>query len=95
MDEDSYIIIVTRGHRGDLKVLRQALKRPSAYIGMIGSRRKNRLLYDTLMEEGVTEDQIAQIHAPIGLDIGSETPEEIGISIAAEIIGVRAARNAE
>ena len=95
VDEDSYIIIVTRGHRGDLKVLRQALKRPSASIGMIGSRRKNRLLYDTLMEEGVTEDQIAQIHAPIGLDIGSETPEEIGISIAAEIIGVRAARNAE
>ena len=95
VDEDSYIIIVTRGHRGDLKVLRQALKRQSAYIGMIGSRRKNRLLYDTLMEEGVTEDQIAQIHSPIGLDIGSETPEEIGVSIAAEIIGVRAARNAE
>ena len=95
VDEDSYIIIVTRGHRGDLKVLRQALKRPSAYIGMIGSRRKNRLLYDTLMEEGVTEDHLALIHAPLCLDIGTETPEEIGISIAAEIIGVRAARNAE
>ncbi len=94
-DEDSYIIIVTRGHRGDLKVLRQALKRPSAYIGMIGSRRKNKLLYDTLMEEGVTEEQLAQLHAPIGLKIGSETPEEIGVSIAAEIISVRAARNAE
>lgn len=92
-DEDSYIIIVTRGHRGDLKVLRQALKRPFAYLGMIGSRRKNNLLYDVLREEGVTEEQIAQVHAPIGLSIGSETPEEIAISIVAEIISERAEKN--
>ena len=92
-DEDSYIIIVTRGHRGDLKVLRQAIRRPFAYLGMIGSRRKNQLLYDTLRQEGVTEEQIAQIHAPIGLDIGSETPEEIAISIVAEIISERAGKN--
>ena len=92
-DEDSYIIIVTRGHRGDLQVLRQALKRPFAYLGMIGSRRKNALLYDALREEGVTDEQIAQVHSPIGLSIGSETPEEIAISIVAEIIQVRAERN--
>lgn len=89
-DEDSYIIIVTRGHRGDLQVLREALKRPYAYLGMIGSRRKNQLLFDTLIEEGFTQEQIDTVHAPIGLDIKSETPEEIGVSIVAEIIQVRA-----
>lgn len=90
-DEDSYIIIVTRGHRGDLQVLRQALKRPYAYLGMIGSKRKNALLFDALRKEGVTEQQLATVHAPIGLSIGSETPEEIAISIVAEIIQERAA----
>ena len=94
-DEDSYLIIVTRGHRGDLTVLRQALAQPHAYIGMIGSNRKNRLLFDQLREEGVSEEALAEVHAPIGLDIGSETPEEIGVSIAAEIIQVRAARTPE
>lgn len=88
-DEDSYIIIVTRGHRGDLQVLRQALKKPHAYLGMIGSRRKNRLLYDTLLEEGFKEEDFEEIYSPIGLPIGSETPEEIAISIVAEIIQVR------
>lgn len=88
-DENSYIIIVTRGHGGDLEVLRNAIKQPSAYIGMIGSRRKNRLLYDKLMEEGVTEQQLASVHAPIGIDIGAETPEEIAISIAAQIVAHR------
>lgn len=92
-DEDSYIIIVTRGHRGDLQVLRQALKTPRAYLGMIGSRRKNRLLYDTLLEEGFKEEDFADVHAPIGLSIGSETPEEIAISIVAEIIQARAEQN--
>ena len=79
-DEDSYIIIVTRGHRGDLQVHSRALR------GMIGSRRKNRLLYDELLKEGVSQELIDRVHAPIGLDIGSETPEEIAISIVAEII---------
>ena len=90
IDEYSYIIIVTRGHRGDLTVLRQALTKTCAYIGMIGSRRKNQLLYDELRSEGVSEEDIARVHAPIGLEIGSETPEEIGVSIAAEMIQVRA-----
>ena len=94
-DEDSYLIIVTRGHKGDLTVLRQALEKPFAYLGMIGSRRKNELLFDTLREEGVAEEALAHVHAPIGLKIGSETPEEIGVSIAAEMIQVRAARTPE
>lgn len=92
-DEDSYIIIVTRGHRGDLQVLRQALTKPHAYLGMIGSRRKNRILYDALLEEGFKEEDFQEIYSPIGLDIGSETPEEIAISIVAEIIRVRSRLN--
>lgn len=89
-DDDSYIVIVTRGHRGDLKVLRNALRQPCAYIGMIGSKRKNRLLFDTLLEEGFTQEELDRVHAPIGIEIKSETPEEIGISITAEMIQVRA-----
>lgn len=95
VDESSYLIIVTRGHRGDLQVLRQALRKPCAYLGMIGSRRKNRLLYDTLLEEGFSEEQFARVHAPIGLSIGAETPEEIAVSIAAEIIQVRSQFDSE
>lgn len=90
VDEDSYIVIVTRGHRGDLQVLRQALKLPHAYIGMIGSRGKNAMLYEQLKKEGVTQEEIDAIYAPIGLSIKSETPEEIGVSITAEMIQVRA-----
>ena len=60
---------------------------------MIGSRRKNGLLYDALKQEGVTDEQLEQVHAPIGLEIGSETPEEIAISIVAEIISERARKN--
>lgn len=91
-DDDSYIVIVTRGHRGDLAVLRQALTKPNAYIGMIGSRRKNSLLYDELKKEGFTQEQLDCVHAPIGLEIKSETPEEIGVSIVAEMIEVRATK---
>lgn len=92
-DEDSFIIIVTRGHKGDLQVLRQALRKPHAYLGMIGSRRKNALLFEQLLSEGFTQEELDAVYAPIGLDIKSETPEEIGISIAAEIVKVRAELN--
>ncbi|MGX8773485.1 MAG: XdhC family protein [Bacillota bacterium] len=94
-DEDSFLIIVTRGHRGDLQVLRQALRRPHAYLGMIGSRRKNKLLQEQLLSEGFTQEELDAVYAPIGLDIRSETPEEISISIAAELIMVRAGLNEE
>ena len=92
-DEDSFLIIITRGHKGDLQVLRQALKKPHAYLGMIGSRRKNALLFEQLLEEGFTQEELDAVYAPIGLDIRSETPEEIGVSIVAEIINVRAELN--
>lgn len=88
-DENSYLVIVTRGHMGDLDVLREALKQKRAYLGMIGSRHKDKILYDKLKEEGVTQDQIDKVYAPIGEDIFAETPEEIGVSIAAEMIKVR------
>ena len=88
-DENSYIIIVTRGHKGDLQVLRGALKQKRAYLGMIGSRKKNRILFDKLLEEGVAQEQLDKVYAPIGEAIYAETPEEIGVSIAAEIIRVR------
>lgn len=85
-DEHSYIVIVTRGHSGDLDVLRDALKQKFAYLGMIGSRVKNKTLYDILLAEGVTQEELDRVHAPIGTQIFAETPEEIAISIAAEII---------
>ena len=92
-DEDSFLIIVTRGHRGDLQVLRQALRKPHAYLGMIGSRHKNSILYEQLLSEGFTQEELDKVHTPIGLSIKSETPEEIGVSIAAEMILVRAEHN--
>ncbi len=90
VDESSYLVIVTRGHIHDKTVLTQALRTPAKYIGMIGSRRKRNMIYDALLKEGFTKDDIGRVHAPIGLDIGAETPEEIAVSILAELIKVRA-----
>jgi xanthine dehydrogenase accessory factor len=89
VEPDSFIVIVTRGHLHDLTVLAQALKTRAGYIGMIGSRRKCGLIFDELRKEGFSEDDIRRVHAPIGLPIQAETPEEIGISIVAEMIQVR------
>jgi len=85
----TFIVIVTRGHAFDLQILRAALGSPAGYIGMIGSHKKRDLIYDTLHEEGVARARLAQVHAPIGLPIGAQTPEEIAVSIAAELIQVR------
>ncbi len=89
----SYIAIITRGHIQDLNVLRETLKRSDGYIGMIGSRRKREKIYQALMKEGVSEERLKKVHSPIGLDIGAETPEEIAVSIVAELIRVRASSN--
>ncbi len=77
-------VIVTRGHQADLRCLRAALHGAFSYIGMIGSRQKNQTVLDTLRGEGVSEGLLRQVHAPIGLPIGAQTPEEIAVSIAAE-----------
>ncbi|MBN2062532.1 MAG: XdhC family protein [Deltaproteobacteria bacterium] len=90
INESSYIVIVTRGHSHDKTVLAQALGTGAGYIGMIGSKRKIRIIYDKLVEEGFTAEDLERIHSPIGIEIGAETPEEIAISIVAELIKVRA-----
>jgi xanthine dehydrogenase accessory factor len=88
--EDSYVVIVTRGHRHDQEALRACVQRPHAYLGMIGSRRKVALLRASLLQEGAaTEEEFAAIHAPIGLDLGAETVPEIAASIAAQLVAVR------
>lgn len=90
IDPDSYLIIVTRGHLHDKTVLSYALKSKARYIGMIGSIKKRDAVYKQVMiEEGYSPDVFRKIHAPIGLEIGAESPEEIAISIVAELIKVR------
>lgn len=90
MDKDSYIVILTRGHSHDKTVLAQALRTDAGYIGMIGSHRKRDAIYKALLNEGFAEKDLKRVYSPIGLDIGAETPEEIAVSIAAELIEVRA-----
>lgn len=89
IDASSYIVIVTRGHLYDGSVLEQAIKTNARYIGMIGSKKKIRTLYQNLVDKGIPKEALNRVHAPIGLDINSETPEEIGVSIIAELIKVR------
>ncbi len=87
--ESAYIVIVTRGHRDDMRVLRWALNANARYLGMIGSRRKTIAIYKELETEGVPSEKFAQVHAPVGLEIGAITPEEIAVAIVAEMIAVR------
>jgi len=88
-NESSYIVIVTRGHHDDMRVLRWAVQTPARYVGMIGSKRKVIEISKTLREEGLPEHLFTRVHAPIGLDIGAITPEEIALAITAELIAVR------
>ena len=89
IDKDSYIVIVTSGHIFDLTCLKQALRTNAYYIGMIGSKRKREIIYKTLKEDGFAIDDFNKVHNPIGLEIGAETPEEISVSIATELIKIR------
>lgn len=89
IDGNTYVIIMTRGHLHDYECLAGVLNSEAKYIGMIGSRRKVKLLKERLNKEGFTEERISSIYAPIGLDIGAETPGEIAISIVAELIAIR------
>jgi len=87
--DSSYIVIVTRGHLYDGIVLEQAVESKARYIGMIGSRNKIQTLYQSLTRKGIAKETLGRVHAPIGIDINSETPEEIAVSIVAELIKVR------
>ena len=85
-----YVAVMTRGHKDDLTVQAQALKTPARYIGVIGSRRKTAAVFARLQEMGYTDADLARITTPIGLDIKAETPAEIAVSIAAQLIMDRA-----
>ena len=89
VDETTFVVIVTRGHRFDEEWAKAVVALGPRYIGMIGSGEKVRKAFDELRSQGVSEDSLAAIHAPIGLDIGAETPDEIAVSIVAEMIAVR------
>lgn len=85
-DKDTFIVIATRGHNHDLDALRAALMTEARYVGLLGSKRKKALLFKTLRGEGFSDDAIGRVVTPVGLSIGSVTPEEIAISIMAQII---------
>jgi xanthine dehydrogenase accessory factor len=91
----SYLVIVTRGHRDDMRVLRWAVGTPARYIAMIGSKRKTISVVKELEKEGIPRQAFDNLFAPMGLEIGAETPEEIAISVVAEMIAVRRAPNSD
>jgi xanthine dehydrogenase accessory factor len=89
VNEGNFILIVTRGHRHDMRVLRWAVTTPARYVAMIGSRRKVLSVVRELEKEGLPAEAFERLHAPMGLDIGAVTPEEIAVSVVAEMIAVR------
>jgi len=95
LPSSAYAVILTRGHRHDLDTLRALAPRRLRYLGLIGSRAKVKRIYDVLVEEGVTLEQLEHVHAPIGLDIGAVTPQEIAVAIVAELIAVRRGKAAD
>jgi xanthine dehydrogenase accessory factor len=88
-NENSFILAVTRGHRDDMRVLRWAVRTPARYVGMIGSKRKTLAIYKELEKEGFSPQEFERVMAPVGLEIGAVTPEEIAVAIVAEMIAVR------
>ena len=86
---NSFLVVATRGHRFDDMALESALKTRARYIGLLGSRRKTLMIYRRLMEQGVTKERIREVYAPVGLNIGALTPEELAVSIMSEIIMIR------
>ncbi len=89
LNENSYIVIVTRGHRDDMRVLKWAVTTPARYVGMIGSRRKTLAIYKELESQGMDPALFERVNAPVGLEIGAVMPEEIAVAIVAELIAFR------
>ncbi|MDE7261188.1 MAG: XdhC family protein, partial [Oscillospiraceae bacterium] len=89
---DDYVVIMTPGHQGDYEVLAQVLRTPAKYIGCIGSRKKIAITRERLLADGFAEADICRVHAPIGLPIGGETPAEVAVSVAAQLIACRSGR---
>jgi xanthine dehydrogenase accessory factor len=88
-NDSTYLVIVTRGHKEDMRVLAWAVRTKARYVGMIGSQRKVLSVYKALEKEGYRMEEFERVYAPMGLDIGSLSPEEIAISIVAELVAVR------
>lgn len=93
IDPDTYIVIVTRGHKHDAQALHAVVQSPAKYIGLIGSKRKIRTIFAELHAMGIPREKLLAVHAPIGLDLGAISPHEIAISIAAELLAVRYGRD--
>jgi xanthine dehydrogenase accessory factor len=89
IDSSTFCIIVTRGHNHDEEALYHLAETPAGYVGMIGSKRKIKLIFDDLLAEGVSREALARVHAPLGFNIGSQTVPEIAVSIVAELIAYR------
>jgi xanthine dehydrogenase accessory factor len=89
IDKTSYIVIVTRNHQYDDMVLEWAVETKAKYLGMIGSKTKTKAVFSHLVAKGISKEKLARVHAPIGLEINAQTPEEIAVSILAEIVKVR------
>ena len=89
VDERTAICVLTHDHKFDVPLLKVALETPAGYIGAMGAKRTTEARNERLRAEGVTEEQLARIHAPIGLRIGSRTPEEVAVAVAAEIVATR------
>ena len=87
--ENTFILIVTRGHGYDQVVLEKAIQSPARYVGLVGSRRKIRIILKNLLDKGIPPKTFSNFYAPIGLEIGSETPQEIAVSVIAELISLR------
>jgi xanthine dehydrogenase accessory factor len=91
----AYAVVVTRGHKHDIDALRALTRTPLRYVGLIGSRAKVKRIFDALRQEGTSPETLKPVHAPIGLDIGAITPQEIAVSILAELIAVKHGKIAE
>ena len=89
INPQTFVVIITRGHRYDKVCLRKVINQPASYIGMIGSRKRVKALLAELEEEGVPNKLLQKLYSPIGLKIGAETPEEIAVSILSELIKVQ------
>lgn len=89
VDESTFCLIVTRGHNHDEEALYHLAEKPAKYVGLIGSKRKIKLIFEDLLREGISREALEQVHAPLGFDIGSQTVPEIAISIVAELIAIR------
>jgi xanthine dehydrogenase accessory factor len=89
LNEDSYVVLITTDHVSDEAALRKVITSPARYIGMIGSRAKCQTIVEHVVADGITETQLSHVYAPIGLDLGGPTPQEIALAILAEIVAVR------